>query len=237
MNITTILFDLDGTLLPMDQDQFTNYYFGFLAKKAAPYGYKAEELIKAIWGGTKAMAKNDGSVTNEERFWQYFCSIFGDGAIEHKSVFEEFYRNEFQKAQVCCPLNPKAKETVDLVHELGFRTALATNPIFPSVATESRIKWAGLEESDFELFTTYEMIGYSKPNLEYYKEIMRRLNVTPEECLMVGNDVSEDMVVQQLGCKVFLLTDCIINKNDVDINNFPHGDFEDLKTFIKNLKK
>ena len=37
-----ILFDLDGTLLPMDQDQFTQYYFGLLAKKLAPYGYNAE---------------------------------------------------------------------------------------------------------------------------------------------------------------------------------------------------
>lgn len=33
--IDTILFDLDGTLLPMDQDAFTEYYFKLLAGKMA----------------------------------------------------------------------------------------------------------------------------------------------------------------------------------------------------------
>ena len=35
MSINAILFDLDGTLLPMDQDLFMKYYFGELAKKLA----------------------------------------------------------------------------------------------------------------------------------------------------------------------------------------------------------
>ena len=38
MSITTVLFDLDGTLLPMDQDAFTKGYFKLLAKKLLPYG-------------------------------------------------------------------------------------------------------------------------------------------------------------------------------------------------------
>ena len=33
MSITTILFDLDGTLLPMGQDEFVRAYFKLLAKK------------------------------------------------------------------------------------------------------------------------------------------------------------------------------------------------------------
>ena len=64
--IKTVIFDLDGTLLPMDQEAFTKYYFGLLAKKLAPHGYEPEKLIKSIWAGTAAMVKNDGSRTNEE---------------------------------------------------------------------------------------------------------------------------------------------------------------------------
>lgn len=45
----------------------------------------------------------------------------------------------------------------------GFGVALATNPIFPSVATESRIRWAGLEPEEFALYTTYENTAYCKP--------------------------------------------------------------------------
>ena len=65
----TVLFDLDGTLLPMDQDEFIKAYFGGIATKLAPYGYEPDKLIKGIWTGTKAMVMNDGAMTNEERFW------------------------------------------------------------------------------------------------------------------------------------------------------------------------
>ena len=58
--IKAILFDLDGTLLKMDQEDFIKAYFGGLAKKLAPYGYDPQALINAVWQGTKAMQANDG---------------------------------------------------------------------------------------------------------------------------------------------------------------------------------
>ena len=113
---------------------------------------------------------------------------------------------------------------------MGLRVALATNPIFPAVATQSRIRWAGLESEDFELYTTYENIGYCKPNPDYYREIAKRLGVSPEGCLMVGNDVTEDMVASETGMQVFLLTDCLINKERKDISVYPRGS---LLTLLK----
>ena len=63
------------------------------------------------------------------------------------------------------------------------------------------------------------------------------MGVTPDECLMVGNDVSDDMVAEQLGMQVFLLTDCLINKENKDISAYPQGSFDELITYIENLKK
>ena len=111
---------------------------------------------------------------------------------------------------------------------------LATNPIFPEIATRQRIKWAGLDIEDFELVTTYENSRFSKPNLNYYTDILAKINVDAKDCMMVGNDVSEDMVTTKLGMKVFLLTQDLINKNNEDINNYPHGNFDDfLNMFVK----
>ena len=111
---------------------------------------------------------------------------------------------------------------------------LATNPIFPAVATESRIRWAGLEPEDFTWYTTYENIGYSKPNPAYYQHILTRLGAQAEDCLMVGNDVDEDMgAAQQAGLSVFLLTDCLINREGKDITPYPQGDFDALMGFVQ----
>ena len=140
----------------------------------------------------------------------------------------DFYRNEFQNVRHVCGFHPGAAEVVRMLKAMGIRRILATNPLFPAVATHNRIRWAGLAPEDFELFTTYENSHYCKPNLSYYEEVLERLGVTPQECLMVGNDVSEDMIAEKLGMKVFLLTDCLINKEDKDISVYPSGSFEQL---------
>lgn len=235
MSIKAVLFDLDGTLLPMDQEEFATGYFKLLAKKVMTLGYDPKQLVDAVWKGTGAMILNDGSVNNEDRFWEVFGNIFGKESLKDKASFDEFYRVEFQKAKELCGFNPKARDAVRAIKEMGFRTVLATNPIFPAVATESRIRWAGLEPSDFELYTTYENIGYCKPNLEYYKDILKRIDLSADECLMVGNDVGEDMVAEGIGIKVFLLSDCIINRNDKDISVYPNGSFDELMNYVKNL--
>ncbi len=117
----------------------------------------------------------------------------------------------------------------------GFRLILATNPIFPAAATESRIAWAGLDKEDFELYITYENSHFCKPNPDYYKEITERLSLDPAECLMVGNDTLEDAAAEKIGIRFFLLTDCMINKNNTDVSAYPHGGFEELTAFIGGL--
>ena len=233
--ITTVLFDLDGTLLPMDQDIFVKTYFSRLAAKMAPRGYDSKALIDAIWAGTAAMIKNDGKCTNEQAFWNTFSAILGEGVRAEEPFLREFYENEFQGAREVCGYHPAAAQIVRDLKTRGFRVALATNPLFPAVATESRMCWAGLEPSDFEVYTTYENSRYCKPNLAYYEDILATLGVSGEECVMVGNDVSEDMVTERLGMKTFLLTDCLINKSGEDISKWPHGGFEELKAFLKEI--
>ena len=145
MKLTTILFDLDGTLLPMDNDAFTRGYFKLLAAKLAPHGYEPQKLVDAIWSGTAAMVRNDGTRSNEDAFWEDFAGTYGEKAAADIPLFNEFYENEFQGAKALCGYNQKASESVRRLSEAGFRIALATNPIFPSMATESRIRWAELE--------------------------------------------------------------------------------------------
>ena len=236
MKVTAILFDLDGTLLPMDQDDFTESYFSNLAAKAATKGYQPNALIDTVWAGTAAMVKNDGAKTNEAVFWDLFASKYGGDALKDIPFFEEFYRTDFQKAKELCGFAPMAKEIVHSLKARGLRVILATNPLFPAIATESRIRWAGLEPEDFELYTTYENSRHCKPNPEYYKDIMAELNLVPEECVMVGNDVTEDMIAETLGMGVFLLTDCLINRKNEDISKYPHGGFDELKVFLDGLK-
>lgn len=230
-----VLFDLDGTLLPMDQEVFVKDYLGRMAAFLAPYGYDPEKLIKAVWKGTGAMVKNDGKARNEDVFWAVFEGVMERECRQDSALFDEFYRDEFQKSRNSCGFQPAAAPAVREIREMGYQVILATNPLFPAVATQSRIRWAGLEPEDFERITTYENARFCKPNPDYYREILGKLNLDPGDCLMVGNDVDEDMVVETLGMKAFLLTDCLINRNQADISRYPKGSFPELLQYIRSL--
>ena len=230
-----ILFDLDGTLLPMDQEVFVRDYLGRMAAFLAPHGYDPQSLIKAVWAGTGAMVKNDGKALNEDVFWYVFNSILGRDAKQDLALFEEFYRTEFQKAKDSCGFNPAAVEAIRQIKDMGYRLILATNPLFPAIATHSRIRWAGLNPEDFELITTYENSRFCKPNPDYYREILGKIALDGSQCLMVGNDVGEDMIAGTLGMKTFLLTDCLINKTAEDISQYPNGSFPELLHYIRSL--
>ena len=232
MNIQIVLFDLDGTLLPMEQDVFTKTYFNKLATKLAKYSYDSKQLIETIWAGTVAMIKNNGKKSNADIFWEVFELIYGEKAKKDISLFEEFYKNEFDDIRSICGYNQKAINLISKLKNHGIRIALATNPIFPSIATEKRINWAGLKLTDFELYTSYENSNYCKPNLNYYKNLAKQLDVKPKQCLMVGNDVCDDMIAKKIGMNVFLLTDCLINKKNNDITSFPNGNFVELEKYL-----
>ena len=235
MSIKAILFDLDGTLLPMDQDVFTKDYFGRLAEWMAPRGYDPKKLIEAVWSGSVEMTGNDGDMTNEERFWNSFAAILGEGVRGEEKYLERFYIERFDEVAESCGNDPEASEAIAALKGDGYRLALATNPLFPAIATYKRIAWAGINAEDFEVITTYENSRYCKPNLEYYKRIAEALGVEPCECLMVGNDVGEDMVAKELGMKVFLVPACIINRKNQDVSAYPSGTFVDLVNYVRSL--
>ncbi len=237
MGIQHILFDLDGTLLPMVQDEFVKFYMPLLAKAYMSKGVPVEpkKFIGAVWAGYEAMVKNDGSRTNREAFWSYIDPELPIGAEESEKIAEEFYGGEFNQAVCTTRPTPLADQIVKTVKGKGLETYLATNPVFPRCATMNRIRWAGLEAEDFSLITTYETCSFCKPNPEYYKKILDTFSLDPADCLMVGNDVGEDLSIRTLGVKTFLVTDTMENKNNLPIETEYQGSLEELLEFVETL--
>ena len=240
MKCQGIFFDLDGTLLPMDNDTFIKGYLGLLSGAVAHLGYTPDAMIPTMWQGVAAMVKNDGSRTNFDIFWDYFSKAFGNDVYRHIPTFDAFYAdaNGFHKAKAFTTFTPLSKEAVSLAREKAERVVLATNPFFPRVAVESRLSWVGLTLDDFDLVTTYENSHSCKPNPAYYAEITKKLGLDPAKCLMIGNNAKEDVwAAQKAGLSTYLLTDCLIDddgllKKGLDC---PKGDFADLIAYLKAL--
>ena len=214
----TILFDLDGTLLGMDEEKFTKLYLGLLAKEFETK-LNPQKLVKAVWDGVGAMVVNDGSKKNADVFWDVLNKEFGQDLKPMWPEFEQFYEHKFDEAESSCCKNVDA---VNLINKLkdSHRLILATNPIFPEIAVKKRLGWAGIDPNVFEYITTYENSSFCKPDPRYYEEILKKRNLSADECIMIGNDANEDMAAMEAGIPTILVTDCLINRKNKDLNQY-----------------
>ena len=236
--IDTILFDLDGTLLQFSQEDFINNYFAKLSKVFIRLGMEAEASIKAVWAGTKAMALNDGSMTNAKRFWTVFAEYLGLTPEKNKEVeaaCDDFYTNAFDAVKSVLRPNDVSNRLVRELTGRGYTVALATNPLFPACAVTTRLNWIGLKPDDFKHITHYYNSKYCKPNPGYFNEVLAEIKKTPEQCLMAGNHPVEDMSAGKLGIETFLVTDCLENEANVDISTFRRGTLAELEEFLLSL--
>ncbi len=228
------LFDVDGTLLPMNTKEFAEIYLKSICRHIAPsLGVEPQLFGKAVWSGTMAMLKNNGQNTNEKVFWQTLSDECGAEISASEDLFNDYYNSEkFDEVRVATEVNPFAKKSVEYLKANGGRLIAATNPIFPKEATFRRLEWAGVSPNDFDYITVYDNSSYCKPNPKYFEGICEKCCINPEESIMIGNDVDEDLCSAQLGFDTFLVTDCIINRQNKDISGFKSGTFEELYSFI-----
>lgn len=238
--IDTILFDLDGTLLPFTQEDFIAAYMKEIGRAFLSMGFDPAFTAKSLWAGTAAMMKSDGATRNSERFWSAFAAVTALSRAQLAAVedmCERFYTNEFNEVKsILRPADPALpRRLVRSLAARGFSVVLATNPLFPACGIATRLDWVGLTPDDFCLVTDYANSTYCKPDPGYYQEIFKKCGKAPQSCLMVGNNASEDMSVAALGTEVYLVTDFLENEESLDITGIRRGTLAEAEAFLAAL--
>jgi FMN phosphatase YigB (HAD superfamily) len=194
--IEAILFDLDDTLLGNDSATFMRGYFSLLGKHARQF-MEQDRFMQALLTGTQAMIQNtDPDFTNREVFWSVFQQSTGLDPQELEPFFDKFYRNQFSDLADLTQVKPEAAKILNFCLEQDLKVIIATNPLFPRVAIEARLEWAGVPASqfDYHLITAYENMHAAKPHPAYYREILDRIACRPSAALMVGDDWERDIL-------------------------------------------
>lgn len=233
--IKAVLFDLDGTLLPMDQSIFLKEYLKRLAAFVAPHGIAPSVMAENTMVATDAMIRNDGSRYNCEAFWERFFELIGEEKRELMEITDKFYYNDFKEVRNYVGKNALARAAVEAAAAKGRKVVLATNPVFPMAAQIERISWIDLTENDFDLITSFDNSKFCKPSPEYYIEICKKIGIDPQNCLMIGNDERDDMkAASDAGMSCFLVTDCrIMAKNFVWTGE--RGSFEQMLHMLERI--
>jgi len=226
----TIFFDLDGTLLPLDMDDFFGAYNEGAHQSGVFELISPEDFGKAVY----TMIGNDGQMTNKECFFGAAAKLGGAEPEVIEEAFNAFYKGAFLNLKKHTRTEIKVGEVVRIARQKGYRMVLATQPLFPEIATDKRIEWAGLKRDDFEYVSYYHNSHYCKPNPKYFEEIMGKIGVTADRCYIVGNDVKDDMCAVKLGFEGFLVLDHAVG--DVsEAKQCKKGGYSDLLRFAESL--
>lgn len=234
MQRDTILFDLDGTLLPIDQDLFMQEYLQAVAEH---FHWLAEPRIflRHFWQASEAMMANDGSMTNAEAFWRTFTRLMKKEQEELLPHFEQYYTRVFPRLKKCCQPTPLARQIVETALAKGYQVVLATNPLFPVEATRERMHWAGIADLPWSHITYYDSYRSSKPAVRYFQEVCENIQRPPQACYMFGNDAQEDLVASTLGIATGLVTDCLIDRGEPVYPAHWRGSLTDLLAWLETL--
>jgi FMN phosphatase YigB (HAD superfamily) len=222
LDIKAVLFDLDNTLLLFDERKFFEAYSQnlYLSFKDV---LSMQEFAKRLIASTQVMTMNGGNQSNAECFIQEFSNGLAVNKDKIWQRFEKFYEEKFEQFEYLMSPLPNARNILEKIYKNNIKIIIASNPMFPANVQLFRLNWAGLEDFPFELITDATNSTYCKPNLNYYLEICRNINIEPQYCLMVGNDSLNDMIASKIGVKTMLTSDS------------PHHDIELSRELAKKM--
>ncbi len=166
--ITTLLLDLDDTLLKNDDEVFIPGYFERISRYLADIIPK-ERMLSQLLAGTAAMLENKNpSLHLKDAFDQVFYAGINISSEDLRPHIDRFYAEEFPKLKELTSHIPDSRKMLDFAHSHGLEVVVATNPLYPRTAVEQRLAWAELPIDQFEYsqITSYENSHFAKPNLE-----------------------------------------------------------------------
>ncbi len=207
MTITTILLDLDDTLIHNSTDRFIPAYLKSLGNYLSDIA-PAEEIISLVFHAIEEMQANqDVAVTNYDAFYRPFLQGLKLSYEQVHPRVTAFYRQVYPELRRFVTPVPQVRQFIADFFEAGYRICIATNPLFPATAIEQRLAWADALDFPYELITTMETMHFSKPNPRYYQEILARLDISAAEAIMVGDNPEHDIApARQVGLATWRIT-------------------------------
>ncbi|PLX98167.1 MAG: hypothetical protein C0622_11815 [Desulfuromonas sp.] len=228
-----VLFDLDGTLLQAQMTEFIPRYVHALASYCADK-IDPQRFEKSLLHGIRRLIniEGDGRHTNEERLYIILADELGMAPELLQESLAYFEQNGLEDLHELIHPVPAAQQIVAACNAHDIPLVLATNPVFPRFMIDARMRWAGLEASSFTHVTSYENSRYCKPQLGYFRDIAELLGLEPEQCLMVGNDLSHDLAAVGVGMTAYLVDTWLVEREGPSWPCEYRGDHAALRRFL-----
>ncbi len=234
-HIRGILFDLDGTLLDIEMEPYINGYVDGLARCFEDLTDRmvfAEVLISSAYA---LFSNRDGEQTNEQFFLSMVARQLGIGKHQLHQRLQHFYKEGLAALAHLVKPFPQSRAILQTCFDKNLKVALATNPVFPRPAIDARLRSAGLVDFPYHHISSYENSHYCKPNRLFFLDILDRLDLKPEQVVMVGNDTQYDLPARHAGIATYLVDTRLIDHDQLADQATYRGNHDNLLQFIRQL--
>jgi pyrophosphatase PpaX len=175
--ITTLLFDLDGTLI--DTNELIISSFLHTLEQYYPGQYKREDVLPFNGPSlTETFSK-----INPEKAEEMIKVYQAHNHVHHDSLVREF---------------PGVYETVQVLKESGFKLAIVTTKR-PDVV-EMGLSLTKLKPF-FDVIITFADVTHTKPDPEPVQKALDSLESRPDESIMVGDNYHDILAGKNAGTK------------------------------------
>lgn len=193
--IKAILFDLDNTLLVNPTRGFVTEYLR-LADVFFRKHWGEERMSDTLRHVMKALIERTSyNRTNFSIMLEAIQKTTSRSSQEIIDAWKVFFEQVYPSLQACVHPVEGAPELIQHLLESEYAIVIATNPVYPAIAIQKRLQWAGLPHQlhNYAFVSHAENTHTVKPDPAYYAELIARVGIEPDEVIVVGDDVANDM--------------------------------------------
>ena len=132
-----------------------------------------------------------------------------------------------------CKLFPNVRELLDKLKDLNIQTAIITD--LNSQIQFRKIIFFGLEEY-FDYVVTSEEAGFDKPNKAPFELALKKLDLPPNECWMIGDNLKADILGGK-NCGLTTLYKYESKDESKSDNIIPDASFNEYNKILSLIKK
>ena len=196
MRYTDLIFDLYGTLVDIHTEENDTVwekcaiYFGFYG--AHYTGEKLKSAFETAMLQREAKAGQSYECFPDIPFEQVMAQLFRDKGVQKNA--DTLGINAAQLFRICSieyiKLYPKVLEALAVLREKGYRLWLLSNAQCIFTAYELQHLGLGNQLDGIYISSDY---GCRKPDVRFYKALVKEQNLDLTNCLMIGNDRETDI--------------------------------------------
>lgn len=207
MSPKILLLDLDDTLLGTRKLRLKAKFIARYLKLMKKQHYRYYDAMEFFFRLEAALKQVDPERTNAKRLSHAVMDHLG---MKHEDLAQTWIQtlitDIFEGLRQDFHVLPEAHRFIEWAERSGrYRLILATNPVWPLEIVLKRMEWGKLDPKKFDVITHSGIMHACKPSAEYYRELLRGIQVKPQDCLMVGDSWVNDGAALKAGIPVFLL--------------------------------